>query len=137
MSTLELMGRSPERQKHIATTLANRTLWVCFLNPEGYETYIQVHCDSDGTMTAEEPVPKGSELSTIQFWDNEEQVTIVPLGHEEDGPQYATVETLVERGALPRFTARSLAKRIGRQPYCNSPEYAIYPLLQLPEETPS
>lgn len=132
--SVEQKTEAIEVPNSIVQRLSERTLWVCFLNPEGYESFAKgSYIDGKIVVSGSAELPKEREVSTIQFWQGEQQVTVLPTGQTEDGtPLFQTVEMLLEQGELPDFTARSLAKRIQRQPHRASPDVAIYPLLQLP-----
>jgi len=110
---------------------------VCFLDADGYETFVDATYENGEILPVQGAfLPKDAEISTIQFWHEGSQVTVLPTGHDEDGtPLYQTVEMLLESGSLPEFTARSLARRVKAQPYRVHPKVAIAPLLKLPQVT--
>ena len=133
MTDLERVETLPDRQHHLSQILANHTLWVCFLDREGYESFTTAHyTDERVTLPRGVTPPDQAEISTIQFWHENDRVTILPTGYSDDGSQlYMTVEALLEHGELPALAARSLARRLKKQPYRDDPNAAIYPLLKL------
>lgn len=140
MTSVELTAvRLPEEQRAVIKELTNRTIWVCFLDADGRETFIGAQYEDSGAITTKDAVqlPKDPEVSTIQFWRDGIQATIVPIAEAEDGTlEYRTVEELLENGDLPSFTARSLTKRVNMQPHRrDNPNLAVYPLLQLLPDT--
>jgi hypothetical protein len=104
---------------------------VCFLDQEGAESY------ADAQIVIHDAVPgEPAEVSTIQFWHDGEQVTVIPTGYSDDGLRlFMTVEQLLEQGELPTLVIKSLARRLKKQPYRNSPNVAIHPLLKLLPDT--
>jgi len=133
MTDLERVATLPDRNHHLPIALANHTLWVCFLDQEGYESFTTArYIDKQIVVPHDATLPKQVEVSTIQFWHGSERVTVLPTGYSDDGSQlYMTVERLLDHGELPSLAAQSLARRLEKQPYRDHPDVEIYPLLKL------
>lgn len=114
----------------------SHALWVCFLNPEGFESFASIrHIDGRYQVTTDRAIiPREPEISTVRFTQDNQDITVVATGYNEDGIlEFETIEALMEAGELPLFAANSLRRRVQAQPY-NLVErnIAIQPLLRLP-----
>lgn len=132
--SIEQYNYPPKIRHHLPQRLASHTLWVCFLDPDGFETFTNAEYTRERTILPHETsVPKLGEISTVQYWDHHERVTILPTSYSVDGELlYMTVQAIADTGEVPAMTVTSLKKRLLKQPHRNDPKVAFYPLLQLP-----